>query len=68
VTAPGSEDVKLADLRSRFPHWIIWRGKHTNLWWAMSPPGSWILLDGPDLDQLAAKIADIVAWERTGRS
>jgi hypothetical protein len=64
MTGPTSdEDAKLAALRERYPRWSIWKGRHTGRWWAMPRRPLTALVDAPDLDQLAAKIADVEAWE-----
>ena len=62
---PESDAAALALLRSEFPAWLFWIGRHTGTWWALPPRGSACrsLLNAGTPAALAALIAEIEAWE-----
>jgi hypothetical protein len=61
--ALSEDEVKLRELRTEHPDWVLWFGRFTKSWWAAPPPPGQALINAPDLDALEAMILDIETWE-----
>jgi len=61
VGGGAGEDIRLEQLRRRYPRWSIWRGRTTGDYWAMPPrghPAQYELITARDAEELAQRLAE----------